>query len=366
MTDLKMTDGVAAITDVNCEWDDFINNNNETLKEKKVVEEEEFIPTFTDLYISTQTKIGYLDKPIDLNKIFWKIPTIEYQEAKEGIIKKIMKINSTTPEEVIELEENIKSEKNITVDIISKVSCVTGEFVTFKDIRKVTVGISKKDLINFRKKKKSAFYNCFATIVRIFYKGEFREINIKIFNTGKLEIPGIQNIETLNIALRILLNEINKLVDEPIKYLKDKIETVLINSNFSCNFYINRTCLYQILKYDYNIHSLYDPCSYPGIQCKFFYNKDNEINGLCNCEKKCSLNKKLKKDNTCEIVSFMIFRTGSILIVGNCSEETLSKIYLHVIDILIKNCDKIKSSCVRIVKKDKKRKYRKRIVLFSE
>jgi TATA-box binding protein (TBP) (component of TFIID and TFIIIB) len=352
--------------DVNDEWDNFINNNNETLKEKKCLEKEKFTPEFTDLYISTQTKIGYLDKPIDLNKVFWKIPIMDYHVAKEGIIKKIMKINSITPEEVIELDENIKTEKNIKVDVISKVNCVTGEYVTFKDIRKITVGVSKKDLINFRKKKKSAFYNCFATIVRIFYKGEFREINIKIFNTGKLEIPGIQNIESLNIALRILLNEINKLVAMPIKYLKDKIETVLINSNFSCNFYINRTSLYQILKYEYNIHSLYDPCSYPGIQCKFFYNKSNKIDGVCNCEKKCSLNKKLKKNNTCEIISFMIFRTGSILIVGNCSEETLAKIYSHVINILIENCDKIKSSCVKLIKKVKKRKYRKRIVLFSE
>jgi TATA-box binding protein (TBP) (component of TFIID and TFIIIB) len=355
------------MTDVNDEWENFINDKNETLKVSEVSEEPEFIPTFTDLYISTQTKIGYLNQPINLNKIFWKIPILDYHEAKEGIIKKIMKINSVTPEEVIELEENINTEKNVSVDIISNVNCVTGESVTFKDIRKITVGISKKDLINFRKKKKSAFYNCFATIVRIFYKGEFREINIKLFNTGKLEIPGIQNIETLNIALEILLNEINKLVETPIKYLEDKIETVLINSNFSCNFYINRTSLYQILKYTYNIHSLYDPCSYPGIQCKFFYNKNaTKINGLCNCKKKCSLNKKFKKNNKCDIVSFMIFRTGSILIVGNCNEKTLRKIYLHVINILIENCYKIKSSCIKFIKKPKKRKYRKRIVLFSE
>ena len=32
-------------------------------------------------------------------------------------------------------------------------------------------------------------------------------------------------------------------------------------------------------------------CSYPGIQCKFFYNKNSdEITG-CECETKCALNK---------------------------------------------------------------------------
>ena len=33
---------------------------------------------------------------------------------------------------------------------------------------------------------------------------------------------------------------------------------------------------------------LYDPCSYPGIQCKFYYNKLNKLNdGQCKCKIKC-------------------------------------------------------------------------------
>lgn len=353
--------------DVNSEWSEFLNNSNSFELYTKKNTNNTFKPTFTDLYVSTQTKIGYLDQAIDLNYLFWKMPILDYKIPEQGIIKKIMKINSITEEEVEQLEENIKKQENINVDIISKVNSVTGKNVTFKDIRKITIGISKKDLINFRKKKKSAFYNCFAVIVRIFYKGEFREINIKVFNTGKLEIPGIQNIETLNIALNIFLNIVNKLVKTPIKYLNDKIETVLINSNFSCNFYINRTTLYQILKYKYNIHSLYDPCSYPGIQCKFFYNKNyDEITGLCHCENKCSLNKKHKKNNKCDIISFMIFRTGSILVVGNCSEETLNKVYLFIVKLLKDNCEEIKSKEKTEIIKPKKKKYRKRIILYTE
>jgi TATA-box binding protein (TBP) (component of TFIID and TFIIIB) len=275
-----------------------------------------------------------------------------------------MKINSVDQEEVNKLEENIAKQKNITVDTISKVNSVTGKNITFKDIRKITIGICKKDLINFRKKKKSAFYNCFATIIRIFHKGEFREINIKIFNTGKLEIPGIQDIQSLNKALNILLKEINALVKIPVQYLPDKIETVLINSNFSCNFYINRNNLYKILKYDYNIHSLYDPCSYPGIQCKFFYDKDSpNINGTCNCANKCSLNKKNKKNNKCDIVSFMIFRTGSILIVGNCNEEILNIIYKYLVNILHTEYSNISiKNNIEIKKKPIKKQKRKTII----
>tara|TARA_B100001093_G_scaffold519293_1_gene607577 strand:+ start:578 stop:1645 length:1068 start_codon:yes stop_codon:yes gene_type:complete len=353
---------------VDDEWDKFLSNDDDTLGHLNYTQEKEvFHPEFSELYISTQTKIGYLNQPINLDYIFWKLPILNYEQPREGIIKKIMKINSINEEEVNKLEENIAKQKNITVDTISKVNSVTGKNVTFKDIRKITVGISKKDLINFRKKKKSAFYNCFATIIRIFHKGVFREINIKIFNTGKLEIPGIQDIESLNKSLKILLKHINTLVDKPVKYLPDKIETVLINSNFSCNFYINRNNLYKILKYEYNIHSLYDPCSYPGIQCKFFYNKDSpHINGTCNCSEKCSLNKKNKKNNKCDIVSFMIFRTGSILIVGNCNEETLKKIYTFIVELLRVNCEKIMSDVKVNQSEEKPKKYRKRIVLFSK
>jgi len=63
------------------------------------------------------------------------------------------------------------------------------------------------------------------------------------------------------------------------------------------------------------------------IQCKFFYNIENEENGgVCKCENKCTLNKKNKKINKCKIISFMVFRTGSILSVGNCYEDI---IYLY-------------------------------------
>ena len=323
---------------LDAEWEDFMINGDEAeFNNDNIFPNKNFKPIFSDIYISTQTKIGFLDDAVDLENIFWKIPIIDYKEAKTGIIKKIIKINSQTEDDVIKLEENIKKEKNVSYDIINQINTLTGNVKKFKDIRKIICGISKKDLINFRKKKKSAFYNCFAVIIRIKYKNKFKEINVKLFNTGKLEIPGIQNIETLNIAIKILLDTIENVSGKKYKYLKNKVETVLINSNFSCNFFINRSNLYNILKFKYNIHSLFDPCSYPGIQCKFYYNKDNiENNGVCKCEKKCNLNKKNKKLNKCKIISFMIFRTGSILIVGNCDEDIIHIIYKFIVNILKK------------------------------
>ena len=43
-----------------------------------------------------------------LSKIFWQIPIISYSERKEGVIKKQMKFNSNTKEEVAYIVENCK------------------------------------------------------------------------------------------------------------------------------------------------------------------------------------------------------------------------------------------------------------------
>lgn len=352
---------------LNDEWDEFINNTNSKKLIKRTFPDQNFVPEFSDLYISTQTKIGFLDKNIPLEEIFWKLPIINYNLPQEGILKKIIKINSKTPEDVINLEKNITEQKKCKFDVLLQIDSLTGKTTKFKDIRKITAGVSKKDLINFRKKKKSAFYNCFAVIIRIKYKNIFHEINIKLFNTGKLEIPGIQNIETLNIAIDILLKIIKKNCGYEYKYLNDKVETVLINSNFTCNFYIVRNKLHNILKYKYNIHSCFDPCSYPGIQCKFFYNEKNNLNdGICRCKKKCTLNKKTKSNNSCKVISFMLFRTGSILIVGNCDEKILDIIYNFIINIFKKELYNEIISKKNIIVNKKIKKYRKRIITFTK
>jgi hypothetical protein len=97
--------------------------------------------------------------------------------------------------------------------------------IKFKDIRKITIGVSKKDIMSYRSKKKQAFYNCFVMILRIKIDELFREFHIKVFNTGKLEIPGVQSeamfIMVLNNVINIL-NNISSLVDDLIlTYITD-------------------------------------------------------------------------------------------------------------------------------------------------
>lgn len=299
------------------------------------------MPICTPLYISTQTKIAYLNQAINLKQVFWQIPIVPYYMPVVGVVKKQMKFNSLNVGEIDEIlaQKALCLEQDMTVDdyLISHVDVPEGR-VPFKDIRKISVGLSRKDITSYRGKKKSAFYNCFVVFLRLKLEGgddgQFKEYHVKVFNTGKLEIPGIQDEVTLNNILLLLTATLEGIVPTnspslPLAFDPLKTYTVLINSNFSCGYYINRERFHHLLKYKYRINSNYDPCSYPGIQCEFHYDSLMQLpNGMQpTLERTANL-----ADVVCK-VSFMIFRTGSVLIVGKCTEFMLHKIYEFLCEI---------------------------------
>jgi hypothetical protein len=333
-------------------------------KKSKIIPKPD-MPKCSDIYISTKTRTCELNSYIDLYKIFWELFVIKYHEPIEGIIKKSMKVNCTTEEESTLLDENLVTykEPNMLVNILSQINSVKAGIKKFKDVRKVDFGLCKKDVIRFEKKKKGAFYNCFALILRIKYKGTFKEVHVKIFNTGKLEIPGVQYDDLLDITLNKVVNILKPFTKPDLIYKKDKIDTVLINSNFSCGFYINRDALHKCLKYDYKIQSAYDPCSYPGIQCKFFYNPDSTNHNGVHDDK--LLKKIIGPNRKWSQISFMVFRTGSVLIVGNCEEDILHIIYNFLKKIIFNEYNKIFIRINNDKKKKSNKKIRKKTILFT-
>ena len=112
------------------EWENFISYGKEeeySDDEEEITEiikqtNEEFIsanlssefntdaPKASSIYISTKTKIAYLNRHIDLKNIFWAVPVIPYAKPCTGVIKKQMKFNSTTTEELILIQEKLKDE----------------------------------------------------------------------------------------------------------------------------------------------------------------------------------------------------------------------------------------------------------------
>jgi hypothetical protein len=312
-------------------FDEISKDNDEEIASANITMDIESVaPKATNIYISTKTKIAYLNTMVDLKKIFWQVPIISYSTPTNGVIKKQMKFNSTEVEELDFIQDKIKDEPYFEEHVITHIDNPAGR-IKFKDIRKISIGISKKDILSYRCKKKSAFYNCFVIILRMKIENSFKEFHVKVFNTGKLEIPGIQNESLFNLILEEVIKTLRPYLTDDLGYKPDSNETVLINSNFNCGFFINREALYDILKYKYNIQCIYDPCSYPGIQCKFYYNPDVGIQNGCQISEE---NKHLYKN--INEVSFMIFRTGSVLIVGKCDENVLMIIY-EFLKIILNN-----------------------------
>lgn len=288
-------------------------------------------PKCSDIYISTKTTISFLDREIPLKETFWSIPVVPYHIPATGVIKKQMKFNSFSEEELQEnisrLDENVFNEQLI----LSRIVKDEGR-IKYRDVRKISIGLSRKDITSYRCKKKGAFYNCFALILRIQHEGSFKEIHVKVFNTGKLEIPGIQSDDVLDKTLELLCSTLRKkpVGIEGVTWDSSKNMIVLINSNFTCGYYINREKLYHRLKYHYGINSAFDPCSYPGIQCEFYYSENNEIQ---DGKQPTSIMTTDEKNDYVKM-SFMIFRTGSVLIVGKCTEYVLRNIYKFLKNLL--------------------------------
>jgi len=365
---------------VDDDWNNFIDDQyNSVATETPVAylpEAKHGIPTAPpvceDLYISTKTKVLFLNQRIDIASVFWNLQVIDYGTPQDGIVKKQMKIVCNSEEEFNEYKNKTTNLKYFTENIKKQINNPTARRIKYKDERKITIGISKKDIMNCRGKVKNAFYNCFAVIIRFKFEGVFREIHVKVFNTGKLEIPGVLNTKLLDTVKILLLECIQPYIETDVEYIDtDKENNVLINSNFNCGFYINRDILYTILRSEkYGIETAYDPCSYPGVKSKFYFNNEvgfdteNQQGRLLKIDRTMKMSE-LGDTKKYTEVSFMIFRTGSCLIVGNCTERILKYVFEYIKRMLNDEFTELYTQPDNTPTTVKKIKLRKKIVTVS-
>ena len=353
------------MADLDDEWLNFEEDDDivdeEISAESETSQNNDIVPEPSDIYISTKTEIAFLNiTKINLNSTFWNIPLIDYDSQQDGIIKKQMKFISNEKDEFDQLQKNLENYRKsnyVEEIIISEMKAEIGD-KKFKDVRKISVGISKKDMLTNRTKKKGAFYNCFVIILRIVEDGRFKEYHIKIFNTGKIELPGIQKSSSMDLIKESLRKHLFSILSdtEEVYFTERKLkevnndQSILINSNFDCNFYLDRQKLSNILKLDYGLNTIYDPCTYPGVRCYFYYNE--------------SITDGRQQTPSDKTISFMIFRTGSVLIVGKCSEVELRKIYDFIKELLKREYTKIYSkSYVEKKKMSTEKKTKRKIQL---
>jgi hypothetical protein len=120
----------------------------------------------------------------------------------------------------------------------------------------------------------------------------------------------------------------------------------------------------------YKIDTTFDSCSYPGVKCKYYFcNKigfDEEKQRGIILPEDCHLTvEELIDSKKYTKVSFMIFRTGGCLIVGNCSEEILRFVYEFVKKLLFDEYEEIYMDGKMDKVDDKHAKQRKRKITVS-
>lgn len=208
--------------------------------------------------------------------------------------------------------------------------------------------------LNKKKKFEKCFYNQVTNIIRIKKDGNYKEINVKIFNNGKLQLTGLKKKEDGIYCIELLLksfNNIHKMYpDDIFKFSGDKItyhsfEVVLINSDYSARFKIKRDKLHEILINDYNLYSSYEPCIYPGVNSKYYWNdKYNNFpnKGICYCTEKCDGKGNGSGNGQCKKITISIFQSGNVIITGARTFEQINSAYLFINDVFKTNFDTIK------------------------
>ena len=135
--------------DLDDEWDSFVSDP--TFKQAPIiarVREHKDTPLCDPITISTKTKIIYLNISIDLFQRFWDLPMIDYDTYGEGIIKKQIKFNFVSKEELENFNEYVSREPRLKdgkgIHTLTHIDNPNGR-VKFKDIKKIDIGFCKND-----------------------------------------------------------------------------------------------------------------------------------------------------------------------------------------------------------------------------
>ena len=382
------------------------------------------------LYISTRTKIFYLNAPaLDVAEVFWKLPVMDYNTAASGIVKKQITVKLRSKKEVSDYMVvrdqgvvNTYHQERVTKEVTN--DNVNARRNQFKIERIMSVGVSKKDIMNCHAKEKRAFINCFALTYRIYSKktGRYCELHMKIFGTCKLTIPGIIDsddvVDDLQEHLVKLLAPHITMPEgsPPLAFLPEdqlpmkrcivnnkrggKLPTItivannakqtassankkivytptlpdiLINSNFNCGFHILQSRFGEILASKYGLTTLHNDMNYPGIKCYYYINNRLPLDKHIQTGQIDPNDYTLQKSNPIEFiekytkVTFISFRTGRVLILGAFSKKVLLFTYDFVKEVLVEEYPNIRDvyGADVIITKPKMSKPRRRTVAFT-
>ena len=136
-----------------------------------------------------------------------------------------------------------------------------------------------------------------------------------------------------------------KTIDKHHKILNnDSIEykpfnIAMINSDFSIGYKVKRELVHRDIV-DAGMYSSYEPCIYPGVNIKYYYNIDTESTpnaGICKCSKSCNGKGCGQGNGLCKRITIVVFMSGQVMITGARCREHISICYNFITNQLNSN-----------------------------
>ncbi len=219
--------------------------------------------------------------------------------------------------------------------------------------RAEVVGESHRDALTNRKITKKSFFNQSTLVVRRWVSNErgWKEVNIKLFGNGSVQMTGIHSEEFAEETLKWLITECAKLSETPftVPPTVNKMNVQMINSDFSLNSPLHSEIIHAILRDTYNLFSIFEKTLYQGVDTKYYYNKKRDLvksrPGICNCPVLCSGQGNGDGEGQCKRITISIFQTGNIIITGARNMDQINEAY----DFINKVFDKHEKQIVLVV-----------------
>ena len=247
--------------------------------------------------------------------------------------------------------------------------------------KKVVVGACHKDLFTNRKATNKSFFNQDTLILRRRFGQGWKEVNMKLFGNGGIQMTGVPSQEFATDSVSWLLELIKRLPQSPFATTNTtvtaatgtpvtagtagaagaagagtpaantvvvpavtKISVPLINTDYSLSHDIQQDNLHRIFIEEYNLFSMLEKTIYQGVNTKYFYNTTNNKTGVCRCAAFCKGQGNGSGNGECKRITMSIFRTGKIIITGarqmaqiHEAYEFLNRIFeKHATEVLIK------------------------------
>jgi TATA-box binding protein (TBP) (component of TFIID and TFIIIB) len=198
------------------------------------------------------------------------------------------------------------------------------------------------------KKEKTFFFNQATLVIRQEVSPlHWKEINVKLFRNGGVQMTGVRSEEMCKNAIDWLIGHIqtmcpSKIFEGPTNVHKMQIQ--LVNTDFSIGARIKRDALYKILSEKFHLTVSYEPSIYQGVKTKYFYNAQKPAScppGLCPCEKLCKGTGDGESLGNCKKITISPFQTGQIIITGARAGAQIQEAYDFMIRLFDVYADEV-------------------------